>query len=45
MSAELAQGINRFTVTQKLTLVVNRYEIHSVTVDGQPGHLLAVAQQ
>lgn len=45
MSAELAQGIDRFTVTQKLTLMVNRYEIHSVTVDGQPRHLLAVAQQ
>ena len=45
MSAELAQGIDRFTVAQKLTLMVNRYEIHSVTVDGQPRHLLAVAQQ
>jgi uncharacterized protein YxjI len=45
MSAELAQGIDRFTVTQKLTLMVNRYEIRSVSGDGQPGHLLAVAQQ
>ena len=45
MSAELAQGIDRFTVVQKLTLMVNRYEIRSVTGDGQPGHLLAIAQQ
>ena len=45
MTAELLQGIERFTVTQKLTLMVNRYEIRSVTGDGQAGHLLAVAQQ
>jgi uncharacterized protein YxjI len=45
MSAQLAQGIDRFTVTQKLTLMVNRYEIRSVAGDGQPGNLLAVAQQ
>jgi uncharacterized protein YxjI len=45
MTAELLQGIERFTVTQKLTLMVNRYEIRSATGDGQAGHLLAVAQQ
>jgi uncharacterized protein YxjI len=45
MTADLLQGIERFTVTQKLTLMVNRYEIRSVTGDGQAGHLLAVAQQ
>ncbi len=45
MSAELIQGIDRFTVTQKLTLMVNRYEIRSLTGDGQPGYLLAIAQQ
>lgn len=45
MTAELLQGIESFTVTQKLTLMVNRYEIRSVTGDGQAGHLLAVAQQ
>ncbi|WP_461187983.1 hypothetical protein [Arthrobacter sp. Z4-13] len=45
MTAELLQGIERFTVTQKLTLMVNRYEIRSVAGDGQAGHLLAVAQQ
>jgi hypothetical protein len=42
---QLAAGIEQFTVTQKLTLMVNRYDIRSVTGDGQPGHLLAVAQQ
>jgi uncharacterized protein YxjI len=45
MTAELLQGIERFTVTQKLTLMVNRYEIRSVAGNGQAGHLLAVAQQ
>jgi uncharacterized protein YxjI len=45
MTAELLQGIERFTVTQKLTLMVNRYEIRSDTGDGQAGLLLAVAQQ
>ena len=45
MTAELLQGIERFTVTQKLTLMVNRYEIRSAAGDGQAGGLLAVAQQ
>lgn len=45
MSEELLRGIDRFTVTQKLTPMVNRYEIRSVAGDGQPGLLLAVAQQ
>jgi len=34
-----------FFVTQKLTLMVNRYEIRGVGADGQPGDLIAVAQQ
>jgi hypothetical protein len=42
---QLAEGIEQFTVIQKLTLMVNRYEIRSVVGDGQPGLLLAVAQQ
>ncbi|WP_142064946.1 hypothetical protein [Pseudarthrobacter sp. B4EP4b] len=45
MAAELLQGIERFNVTQKLTLMVNRYEIRSAAGDGQAGGLLAVAQQ
>ncbi len=38
-------GIDRFTVAQKITLMVNRYEIRSVEPDGRPGALLALAQQ
>jgi len=39
------QAVERFAVTQKVTLSVNRYDIHSVGDDGQPGALLATAQQ
>jgi uncharacterized protein YxjI len=42
--ADLA-AIDRFTVTQKLTLMVNRYEIRTADADGRPGELLAMAQQ
>jgi uncharacterized protein YxjI len=41
---ELAK-IDGFTVTQKITLMVNRYEIRTALPDGSPGDLLAVAQQ
>ena len=34
-----------FFVKQKLTLMVNRYEIRGVGADGQPGDLIGVAQQ
>lgn len=34
-----------FFVKQKLTLMVNRYEIRAVGADGQPGELMAIAQQ
>lgn len=39
------QHAERFAITQKITLMVNRYEIHGVDVDGNPSGLLAVAQQ
>lgn len=39
------QGIERFAVTQKITPLVNRYDIRAVGADGQPGNLLATAQQ
>jgi uncharacterized protein YxjI len=42
--ADLAK-IERFTVTQKITLMVNRYEIRTALPDGSPGDLIAVAQQ
>ena len=34
-----------FAMTQKLTLMVNRYEIRAVGPDGSPGQLMAMAQQ
>src|SRR4051812_21945968 len=34
-----------FFVGQKLTLMVNRYEIRAVGPDGGPGELMAIAQQ
>ncbi|MCX6395524.1 MAG: hypothetical protein NTV23_03465 [Propionibacteriales bacterium] len=34
-----------FFVSQKLTLMVNRYEIRAVAADGQPGELMALAEQ
>jgi uncharacterized protein YxjI len=34
-----------FLVTQKLTMMVNRYEIRAVAPDGSPGQLMAMAQQ
>jgi uncharacterized protein YxjI len=42
--ADLATS-DRFTVTQKITLMVNRYEIRTALPDGAPGDLIAVAQQ
>ncbi|MGZ4428899.1 MAG: hypothetical protein ACXVEV_12345, partial [Nocardioidaceae bacterium] len=38
-------GVERFAVAQKITMMVNRYEIRSVGADGKPADLLAVAQQ
>lgn len=34
-----------FFMTQKLTLMVNRYEIRAIGADGQPGELMAFAEQ
>ena len=45
MSADALVGIERFAVNQKITMMVNRYEIRSVGPDGKPADLLAVAQQ
>ncbi|TDK24657.1 hypothetical protein E2F48_12590 [Arthrobacter crusticola] len=42
---DVLQGIERFAVAQKITLMVNRYEIRAVDGNGQPAGLLAVAQQ
>jgi hypothetical protein len=38
-------GIERFAVVQRITMMVNRYEIRAVDPEGQPTELLAIAQQ
>jgi uncharacterized protein YxjI len=38
-------GYERFTVKQKITMMVNRYEIRSVDANGGEGPLIAMAQQ
>ena len=43
--SEQLQHAERFAVTQKITLSVNRYDIRSLGADGKPGALLATAQQ
>jgi len=45
MSANGLLGIERFAVAQKITMMVNRYEIRSVDAEGKPTELLALAQQ
>lgn len=37
--------VPRFTVSQRITMMVNRYEIRAVDPDGTEGHLLAFAEQ
>lgn len=38
-------GVERFAVVQRITLLVNRYEVRATGADGSPGPLLAIAQQ
>ena len=38
-------GYERFTIKQKITMMVNRYEIRSVDANGAEGPLIAIAQQ
>ena len=40
-----AAGYDRFTIKQKITMMVNRYEIRSVNADGGEGPVIAMAQQ
>ncbi|WP_104181606.1 hypothetical protein [Arthrobacter sp. B0490] len=42
---ELTHGMERFTVAQRITMMVNRYEVRTLDDGGRPGALLAVAQQ
>ncbi len=41
---DLAHGVERFTVAQKITMMVNRYEIRAALPDGSEGEVLAVAR-
>ena len=45
MSVQGLVGIERFGVVQKITLMVNRYEIRALGPNDEPGELLAFAQQ
>jgi hypothetical protein len=38
-------GVERFAVVQRISMMVNRYEIRAVDTEGRPTGLLAVAQQ
>ena len=38
-------GYDRFTIKQKITMMVNRYEIRSVDANGGEGPVIAIAQQ
>ncbi|PWW21199.1 hypothetical protein JD79_00327 [Geodermatophilus normandii] len=40
-----AMVVPRFTVHQRITVMVNRYEVRAVAPDGSQGELLAMAQQ
>jgi uncharacterized protein YxjI len=40
-----SQGFDRFIIRQKITMMVNRYEIRSADASGIEGPLIAVAQQ
>ncbi|WP_298458730.1 hypothetical protein [uncultured Cellulomonas sp.] len=45
MRAQTLIGIDRFAVEQKITMMVNRYEIRALGPDDEVGEVLAVAQQ
>ena len=45
MSAQALIGTDRFIVKQKITLMVNRYEIRLLGPNGEDGAVIAVAQQ
>lgn len=45
MNAPAPTYVPRFFVKQKITMMVNRYEILGANLDGTPGPVIAVAQQ
>lgn len=44
-SSPAPMAVPRFVVTQRITPMVNRYEVRAADADGTPGALLALAQQ
>ena len=45
MSSQTLAGLQRFMVKQKITMMVNRYEIRELGPNGEEGAILAMAQQ
>ena len=45
MSTPALVGLQRFMVKQRLTMMVNRYEIRAIGPNGEEGPVLAMAQQ
>lgn len=45
MYGDTMAELERFHVMQRITMMVNRYEIRAAGTDGTPGQLLALAQQ
>lgn len=45
MSSQSLIGIEKFIVKQKITMMVNRYEIRGLSPSGQEGPVIAMAQQ
>ncbi|MEU8073463.1 MULTISPECIES: hypothetical protein [unclassified Micromonospora] len=45
MSPDNLQAQHRFIIRQRIRMMVNQYEVHSVAPDGSEGGLLAFAQQ
>ena len=42
---QAAQYVSRFFIKQRITMMVNRYEIREANADGSEGRVVAVAQQ
>ena len=45
MSSQTLAGLQRFMVKQRITMMVNRYEIRAIGPNGEEGAILALAQQ
>ncbi|MGL4172958.1 MAG: hypothetical protein ACRCTR_02630 [Actinomycetota bacterium] len=45
ISSPAAMYVPRFHVRQKITVMVNRYQVYAVNADGSQGQLLAFVEQ